>query len=159
AANGWAGLKAVTESPPDLILLDLMMPEMDGFEFLRLVRLSQTGRQIPVVVITAKDLTEADRAMLTGAGQEILQKGAFDQQELFAALEAAVTKHVSRRQAEAARPASTGSDGASLGTGSVRELQAQVQHATAERDAALAELHQMREAQVAPAADQQRLED
>ena len=97
AANGWLGLRSVVEAPPDLILLDLMMPEMDGFEFLRLVRTSQAGQAIPVVVVTAKELTAEDRLRLSGSVHKILQKGWFDREGLFREIESLVTAHVGRR--------------------------------------------------------------
>jgi len=65
------------------VLLDLMMPEMDGFEFLAELRQRWRWRDIPVVVITAKDLTEEDRLflngslLLSGCVKRVLQKGSF----------------------------------------------------------------------------------
>ncbi len=61
AENGQAGLKAVAESAPTIILLDLMMPIMNGFDFLRELRQNEEWRNIPVVILTAKDLTVEDR--------------------------------------------------------------------------------------------------
>jgi len=61
---------------PAAILLDLMMPEMDGFEFMDALRLRGNGKAIPVIVITAKDLTEADHRRLNGGVERIIQKGA-----------------------------------------------------------------------------------
>src|SRR5262249_21441781 len=75
ASNGREALAAVAENCPDLILLDLMMPEVDGFEFVRLLRKTQAGRAIPVVVVTAKELTDEDRRQLSGGVQRVLQKG------------------------------------------------------------------------------------
>lgn len=77
AENGYAGLERVAEKLPDLILLDLMMPEMDGFQFLEELRKHEEWRSIPVVVVTAKDLTEEDRLRLNGSVQTILKKGAY----------------------------------------------------------------------------------
>src|SRR5262249_32298640 len=56
AANGKEALVAVASHAPELILLDLMMPEMDGFEFLDELRRKPEWRNLPVVVVTAKDL-------------------------------------------------------------------------------------------------------
>jgi signal transduction histidine kinase/CheY-like chemotaxis protein/ligand-binding sensor domain-containing protein len=75
AANGKLGLAALTDPPPALILLDLMMPEMDGFAFMEELRARPGCRSIPVIVITAKDLTEDDRGRLNGEVARILQKG------------------------------------------------------------------------------------
>src|SRR5262249_61913988 len=64
AANGREALECVARRRPALILLDLMMPEMDGFEFLTELRQHPEWQAIPVVVTTAKDLTEEDRLFL-----------------------------------------------------------------------------------------------
>jgi CheY-like chemotaxis protein len=61
---------------PSAILLDLMMPEMDGFRFLDEVRAEERWKAVPIIVITAKELTEEDRKRLNGRVQRILQKGA-----------------------------------------------------------------------------------
>ncbi len=82
AVNGVAALAQMESCAPDLILLDLMMPEMDGFEFARCLRERPAWRDIPVVVLTAKDITEEDRQRLNGSVQNILQKGAWDHGEL-----------------------------------------------------------------------------
>jgi len=76
AENGRAALERLAEATPGLILLDLMMPEMDGFEFLEVVRQREAWRDIPVVVLTAKDLTADDRRRLNGSVARIVQKGA-----------------------------------------------------------------------------------
>jgi len=57
-----------------VIILDLMMPEMDGFEFLEEMRRKAEWRDIPVVVVTAKDLTDADRDRLNGGVERIILK-------------------------------------------------------------------------------------
>jgi CheY-like chemotaxis protein len=82
AANGREGLARVAEHPPNVILLDLMMPEMDGFEFLMELHRHETMRGIPVVVITAKDLSQEERLRLNGWVEKILLKGAFTREEL-----------------------------------------------------------------------------
>src|SRR5439155_22132431 len=60
ATNGKVGLEKLSATSPALILLDLMMPEMDGFEFMDALRRRGDGKRLPVIVITAKDLTEED---------------------------------------------------------------------------------------------------
>jgi PAS domain S-box-containing protein len=75
AENGVAGLEATAAKKPCLILLDLMMPEMDGFGFLRALRERDEWRDIPVVVLTAKDITADDRRRLAGRADRVLQKG------------------------------------------------------------------------------------
>jgi CheY-like chemotaxis protein len=75
AENGRAALAQIGRQTPALILLDLMMPEMDGFAFLAELRAHEDWRHIPVVVVTAKELTDADREQLSGRVQRIVQKG------------------------------------------------------------------------------------
>jgi CheY-like chemotaxis protein len=67
-----------------LILLDLMMPEMDGFVFMEQLRGRPNCRLVPVIVITAKDLTDADRRRLNGEVARILEKGATSAADLLA---------------------------------------------------------------------------
>ena len=74
AENGKVALEQMVEAQPDAIILDLMMPEMDGFEFVDALRLRSDWRDIPVLVITAKDLTDDDRRRLNGGVEHILQK-------------------------------------------------------------------------------------
>jgi CheY-like chemotaxis protein len=76
------GLEQVVAQQPQLILLDLMMPEMDGFEFVARLRKMPTGQSIPVVVVTAKDVTPEDRLKLNGYVEQILRKGAYSREEL-----------------------------------------------------------------------------
>lgn len=75
AENGRIGLERVDEAPPALILLDLLMPEMDGFAFLEALREREDLRRIPVAVITGKDLTEEDHGRLNGGIERIVRKG------------------------------------------------------------------------------------
>lgn len=82
ADNGRTALDELSRKPPSIVLLDLMMPEMDGFEFLSEMHLHQDWRSIPVIVITAKDLTEEDRARLNGHVSRVLQKGLYSRDEL-----------------------------------------------------------------------------
>jgi PAS domain S-box-containing protein len=84
AENGRIALERIDEAEPSLILLDLMMPEMDGFEFLDELRRSSGRHGIPTVVITAKDLTEQDRIRLNGGVDKIVQKGAYNRDDLLA---------------------------------------------------------------------------
>src|SRR5579859_402177 len=82
AENGRVGLDRLEESVPGVILLDLMMPEMDGFTFIEEIRRQPRYRHVPVVVVTAKDLTEEDRRRLQGHVVQILQKGGYSTQKL-----------------------------------------------------------------------------
>jgi PAS domain S-box-containing protein len=82
AADGRAALARVAEQRPDLILLDLMMPEMDGFEFVAELRQVAEWRDIPIIVVTAKEITAEDRQRLDGYVERILRKGAYNREEL-----------------------------------------------------------------------------
>jgi signal transduction histidine kinase/CheY-like chemotaxis protein len=82
AENGRAALARLADARPDIIVLDLVMPEMDGFEFLVEMRARSEWRSIPVVVVTAKDLTAEERGRLNGDVESVLQKGASDVGEL-----------------------------------------------------------------------------
>lgn len=82
AENGRAGLEQLAQCRPELVLLDLMMPEMDGFAFIDALRGRPEWREIPVVVVTAKDLTAEERERLNGSVQRILQKGAYSREAL-----------------------------------------------------------------------------
>jgi CheY-like chemotaxis protein/anti-sigma regulatory factor (Ser/Thr protein kinase) len=82
ADNGRAALDRLREAAPGLVLLDLMMPEMDGFDFLVELRQTAAWRMIPVIVITARDLSSDDRRRLEGSVDRILQKGAWTREGL-----------------------------------------------------------------------------
>ncbi len=82
AENGKVGLDQMAQHEVDLILLDLMMPEMDGFEFVAELRKNEKWRQVPVVVVTAKDLTPEDKVRLDGHVKKVFQKGTFSREEL-----------------------------------------------------------------------------
>ena len=100
AANGREALDCVANLQPSLILLDLMMPEMDGFEFISEISRHPEWRNIPVIVITAKDLTEEDRMFLNGSlflsgcvkPLRVLQKGKFSRDELLQYVHTLVAK-------------------------------------------------------------------
>jgi signal transduction histidine kinase/CheY-like chemotaxis protein len=95
ASNGRTGLEHINAATPDLVLLDLMMPEMDGFEFVNELRKNADWRSIPVVVVTAKSLTQEDRDRLSGGVKRILQKGSYSRDELLEEVRRLVSLHVS----------------------------------------------------------------
>jgi len=97
AEHGRAALARLGEATPDLVLLDLMMPEMDGFEFLVELRRLPASRHVPVVVITAKDLTPEDHRRLNGSVERILAKGAVSREALLGEVRALVTASLARR--------------------------------------------------------------
>jgi len=82
AENGRVALARLAEGRPDIIMLDLMMPEMDGFEFLVEMRARAEWRDIPVLVVTAKDLTAEERSRLNGDVERVLQKGSSELDEM-----------------------------------------------------------------------------
>ncbi len=98
ADNGRSALDRLREATPGLIVLDLMMPEMDGFEFLEAVRAEEAWRGIPVIVLTAKDLTPEDRDRLNGGVERILQKGAYTRESLLAEVRRLVALSVARKR-------------------------------------------------------------
>jgi signal transduction histidine kinase/DNA-binding response OmpR family regulator/HAMP domain-containing protein len=103
APNGRVALDRVAAERPALILLDLMMPEMDGFAFLAALRERPEGRAIPVVVLTARELSAADRQRLNGYVSAIIQKGAYSRDELLAELRERL-REVVRRPVAARSP-------------------------------------------------------
>ena len=82
ASNGREGLELIRRERPDLILLDLMMPELDGFTLLEIVKEEEELRNVPVIVVTAKDLTPAEKRRLDGQVESLLQKGSFMEEDL-----------------------------------------------------------------------------
>jgi CheY-like chemotaxis protein len=74
AENGELALQRMEEELPRLVLLDLMMPEMDGFEFTEQVRLHPELRAVPIVVVTSHDLSREERQRLNGYVETIVQK-------------------------------------------------------------------------------------
>jgi signal transduction histidine kinase/CheY-like chemotaxis protein/tetratricopeptide (TPR) repeat protein len=82
AADGREGLEALRQARPNAILLDLMMPEMDGFAFVSQLQSDPANRSIPVIVVTAKDITQEDRDRLNGYVQRIIQKSPIGKDEI-----------------------------------------------------------------------------
>ena len=95
AENGQLAVDFLISAKPDVIILDLMMPKMDGFEFMDELRSRPAWQDIPVVVITAKDLTEQDRDRLNGGVERIIQKS--DRDEMLRQLSREIGKCVKRR--------------------------------------------------------------
>ena len=100
AENGQVAVAAITAARPDVIILDLMMPKMDGFEFLDELRARPDWQSIPVVVITAMDLTDEDRDRLNGGVERIIQKS--DRDEMLRQLSREISKCVKRQTASIA---------------------------------------------------------
>lgn len=104
AENGLVALDKIAKDPPDIILLDLMMPEMDGFQFIAALQARPGWRKIPVIVITALDLTAADRERLNSGVERILLKDSFDPAQLVENVRRLVTE--TRRSQVASEAAS-----------------------------------------------------
>lgn len=77
ASNGREGLELIQRELPDLVVLDLMMPEMDGFSVIEALRAKPETATIPVIVATAKELTVDEKSRLSGQIQSLMQKGDF----------------------------------------------------------------------------------
>jgi signal transduction histidine kinase/CheY-like chemotaxis protein len=86
AADGRAALEQVARCHPAAILLDLMMPVMDGFQFVAEMQKHEDWRDIPIVVVTAKDLTAEERGQLNGCVESILKKGSYRREELLSGM-------------------------------------------------------------------------
>lgn len=82
AEGGAEAIQSIHVDPPSLVVLDLMMPDIDGFAVLENLKMNRATRDIPVVVVTAKDLGEQERDRLQQRVEALLQKGLFDQGQL-----------------------------------------------------------------------------
>ncbi len=83
-SSALAALRAAAAQPPDLVVLDLVMPGVDGFEFLLRFRAAEHGRNTPVIVLTGKDLARQEQEMLGVLAQGIMSKGDGSVQALLA---------------------------------------------------------------------------
>lgn len=82
AENGRVAIDRMEDTTPELIILDLMMPEMDGFQFLTEIKRVEAWQSIPIVVVTAKDLTTEEQQFLHAQVQNVLAKQAHTREEL-----------------------------------------------------------------------------
>ena len=98
AENGLAALQSIARCQPSLILLDLRMPVMDGFEMIAELHKHEDWRKIPVVVVSAKELSAEDRHRLQGHVLKILQKGNFGRDELMREVQQTVKMFLSSRE-------------------------------------------------------------
>ena len=92
AHNGLDALQVMEHNQPDLVLLDLMMPEMDGFELLAAMRDQKSTRQIPVIVLTAQILSHEDMARLQSGVAAVLDKDLFSEAEVMQQVESALAR-------------------------------------------------------------------
>ncbi|MBN1991564.1 MAG: GAF domain-containing protein [Anaerolineae bacterium] len=82
ASDGKEGLELVESQNPDLIILDLTMPEMDGFTVVEKLKNNEKTRAIPIIIVSAKELTAKEHQFLMGQVEVLLQKGLFSETEL-----------------------------------------------------------------------------
>lgn len=92
ARNGREALEILEHEPVDLVLLDLLMPEMDGFEVLEHMREQESTRRIPVIVVTGQVLSEEDMARLNRGVSTVLEKGLFSLDETVEHIDAALER-------------------------------------------------------------------
>ena len=90
ADNGLDGLKMIKQAPPNLLILDLMMPGMDGFGIVKEMKKERRLADIPIIVITAKELSTFERAELDGKIKALLQKGSFLDSDLLSDIKQAL---------------------------------------------------------------------
>jgi len=96
ARNGREALGQMDQEEPAIILLDLMMPEMDGFEFLSEIRSLSRASTVPVIVVTAKELTSDERTQLNGHVTAVLQKGNHSRDELLSEIASQLGNRIKR---------------------------------------------------------------
>lgn len=89
--SGPAALAAAAADPPDLVLLDLMMPDMDGFEVVRRLKADALNRRLPIVMITALD-DDASRTRLAAAGIDWVLTKPVDRWQLRTCLESVLNR-------------------------------------------------------------------
>ena len=97
ARNGREALERMSETLPSVIVLDLLMPEMDGFDFVSEMHEKEEWRSIPVVVLTAKDITEQDRLRLDGYVEAVMNKNDYSREELVREMRDLVTRLTQQR--------------------------------------------------------------
>jgi PAS domain S-box-containing protein len=96
AEGGEQGWEIISKQTPDAVILDLFMPELDGFTILERLRTTPELRDLPVIVVSGMDLTDEQKTQLDNLGKHMLQKGLLDEKELFTTLEKALKRLESR---------------------------------------------------------------
>lgn len=91
AKDGKSAIETIQTEKPDLVILDLMMPELDGFSVLDVLKNDPETARIPVIVVTAKELTGQEKERLKGQIQSLMQKGDFMSDELLEEVKALVS--------------------------------------------------------------------
>ena len=105
AEDGLAALERMKKQRPDLILLDLMMPKMNGFEFVAELHKHDEWQSIPIIVITAVDVTIRDRVRLDGYVEKVLRKSALSEDTLLGEIRDLISVCVQRKQQRQNKPA------------------------------------------------------
>ena len=110
AENGSQALMKLANHSPAMIISDLMMPEMDGFELVYQLGQHEQWRSIPIVVLTAKEITSEDRQKLNGGVIKIFAKGSYQCSDLFKEVNYLLCKAIARQQSQGAKSLSTIND-------------------------------------------------
>lgn len=100
ASNGREAIELLRQDPPDLVLLDLMMPEMSGFTVLEMMQRDEHMRSIPVIVLTAQILTETDMRRLNGGMTTVLSKGVLSMNETLHQIDAVLSRRRTGSEAQ-----------------------------------------------------------
>lgn len=91
ATGGAEGVVMVERLKPDVVITDIMMPDIDGFSVINALKADPNTAHIPIIVLTAKELTSQERARLSGQIERLLQKGSFMDEELLQSIVSAIT--------------------------------------------------------------------
>ncbi len=100
AQGGLAGWQMLTTHPPQAVILDLFMPELDGFTILERMREQSRLRDVPVVVVSGGELSSDQRRMLTDFGQRLISKGSIEEKDLLNILDRALRRVAVSRAAD-----------------------------------------------------------
>ncbi|HYL07340.1 MAG TPA: response regulator [Candidatus Udaeobacter sp.] len=92
ASGGREAIEMARLSPPDLVVLDLMMPEVTGFDVVEALRSDVSTRETPIMVLTAANLTEADKRLLNGRVSQVLSRGSLGSSDIVGLLKRVVVK-------------------------------------------------------------------
>jgi CheY-like chemotaxis protein len=87
ALGGVEGLVAIQTKPPQAVILDLFMPDLDGFSILETIRQEIATREIPVIVFSAADLTQEQKDRISEFTQHMLDKSTFKEDQLLKLIE------------------------------------------------------------------------
>ena len=111
AYSGEEALRALEAAPQDIILLDLLMPEMDGFEVIQRIKVNPKWRDIPIIVVTAKDLSDSDLGFLNKSVDRIIQKSGLAREDLMKEIQSLLREHDSSGKEDRTHEENPGSGG------------------------------------------------